>query len=321
MEIVLSIDELNISLKSGLLKQLPVVKDFSLTIHEGDIVGVIGESGCGKSITSLSVMGLLPKSIKVTSGEIKLNDVEIGNLSQKELSAYRGKEMTMIFQDPLSSLNPLIKIGDQIKESYMKHNDVSPKYAKKVTLDMMRKVGLPRIEELYHAFPSQLSGGMCQRVLIAIALINSPNLLIADEPTTALDATIQFQILSLLKELSISYNTAIMIISHDLTVIKDISDKIIVMYAGVIVEEGNTNEVLTSPSHPYTKGLLLSVPTKEKKGKPLYSIKGTVEALSERPEQGCVFAKRCDRIGNKCLFETPELEYKNGRKVRCFEVG
>lgn len=320
MACVLSIENLNVSIKKGLLDKLPIIKDFSLSIDEGDIVGVIGESGCGKSITSLSVMGLLPKSIKVTSGEIKLNDVQIDNLSQKELSAFRGKEMTMIFQDPHSALNPLIKIGEQIKESYMCHNDVSPRYAKQVSLEMMKKVGLPRIDELYNAYPNQLSGGMCQRVLIAIALINSPNLLIADEPTTALDATIQFQILALLKELSISYNTAIMIISHDLTVIKDISNKIIVMYAGVIVEEGNTMEVLSRPFHPYTKGLLLSIPTKEKKGRPLYNIKGTVESLQNQPEQGCVFAKRCDRIGDKCLFETPELRYINGRKVRCFEV-
>lgn len=320
MDCVLSIEELSVSVKKGLFEQISIIKDFSLSINEGDIVGVIGESGCGKSITSLSIMGLLPKSIKQTSGEIKLSDEVISNLTQKQLAGFRGKEMAMIFQDPLSSLNPLIKIGEQIRESYMRHNDVSPQYAKKVTLDMMQKVGLPRVYELYNSYANQLSGGMCQRVLIAIALINSPKLLIADEPTTALDATIQFQILSLLKELSISYNTAIMIISHDLTVIKDISNKIIVMYAGVVVEEGNTIEVLSSPLHPYTKGLLSSIPTKEKKGKPLYNIKGTVESLNDRPEQGCVFAKRCDRIGSKCLLETPMLRIIDGRKVRCFEV-
>lgn len=320
MASILTVEDLNVSVKTGLFGQLPIIKDFSLTIEEGDIVGVIGESGCGKSITSLSIMGLLPKSIKITSGSIFINEDQIDGLSQKELSEFRGKEMAMIFQDPLTSLNPLIKVGEQIRESYMMHNDVSPKYAKQVALEMMKKVGLPRIEELFHAYPNQLSGGMCQRVLIAIALINSPNLLIADEPTTALDATIQFQILSLLKELSISYHTAIMIISHDLTVIKDISNKVIVMYSGVIVEEGNTIEVLSSPYHPYTKGLVASIPTKEKKGRPLYNIKGTVESLSERPEIGCIFAKRCDRIGSKCLFETPELRYTNGRKVRCFEV-
>ncbi len=318
MNNILKIKNMRVDIKKQ-KKQFPALLDINLEINEGEIVGIIGESGCGKSLTSYSVMGLLPRVAKVTNGEIYLCGERIDNLKDKELCKIRGKDVAMIFQEPMTSLNPLMKIGAQIAESYLLHNK-GAKDAKEKVLDIMRKVGLSRVEKLYNDYPHQLSGGMKQRVVIALALINSPKLLIADEPTTALDVTIQNQILELLKKLNRELGISIMFISHDIGVIKEISDKMIVMYAGKIVETGKTSEILKKPNHPYTKGLLSAMPKKSMKDTQLYTIPGIVEALEKRTHRGCGFVKRCPYAVSECESTDIALKAVGEFEVACNRI-
>ncbi len=299
-------------------KDYKALSNVEFEIHPGQIVGLVGESGCGKSLTSLSVIGLLPSAAKIEKGQILLNGQDLYSLNEEQRCTFRGAKISMIFQDPMSALNPLMAVGKQISESYRIHHKMAgKKEAEEKALAMMEKVGLSRVKELYKEYPHQLSGGMKQRVMIAMALINKPDLIIADEPTTALDVTIQAQILDLLKELNEESDSMILLISHDLGVIREVCDQVMVMYGGKIVEHGDTKKVLQEPMHPYTKGLLSSVPDPEKKDEPIFCVPGFVESLEQRKEEGCPFTGRCIEVKEECKKHCPELKRIKDRQVRC----
>lgn len=299
----------------GLVKS---VDDVSFRIDAGEVLGIVGESGCGKSVTSYSIMGLIEAPGEVAGGEIWLEDRELTKLSRKQLRKIQGKEMAMIFQEPLTSLNPLLTVGLQISEVLSRHKKLSKREVKEQSVEMLRQVGIPRPDKIYHSFPHELSGGMRQRVMIAIALSCGPKLLIADEPTTALDVTIQAQILKLMKELRDNLNTSIMLITHDLGVVAEMADRVIVMYAGQVVEEGNVYDIYRAPKHPYTKGLMNSTPKLHDDKNTLESIPGTVPPLSNMPS-GCRFHPRCPLAHDQCAKEAPALEkLKSGAQVRCW---
>jgi peptide/nickel transport system ATP-binding protein len=299
--------------------EVPAVDGVSFHVNEGEILGVVGESGCGKSVTSLSVMGLIPSPPgKITGGKILYKGEELTKASDKRMREIRGNEVAMIFQEPMTSLNPVFTIGDQLTESIRIHMKISKKDALQKAVEMLGKVGLPRAEELVKEYPHQLSGGMRQRVMIAMAMVCDPNVLIADEPTTALDVTIQAQILKLMKNLNKELNTAVLLITHDLGVVAETCERVVVMYSGKVVEEGTVEEIFKNPQHPYTKGLIQSVPDMRLKQQRLHSIKGSVP----RPgsiKTGCRFAARCEVAFDRCLVETPELyETSKGHCTRCF---
>lgn len=300
--------------------QIPAVDDINFSVHEGEILGIVGESGSGKSVTSLSIMGLIPSPPgKITGGEILLDGKNLVTLSDKQMQKIRGKDVAMIFQEPMTSLNPLFTIGDQLKEAILIHN---PKWSKKEAyaraIEIMKLVGLPRTEELLKDYPHHLSGGMRQRVMIAMALVCDPKVLIADEPTTALDVTIQAQILQLMKDLNKRLNTAVLLITHDLGVVAETCERVIVMYAGQIVEEAPIQEIFVNPKHPYTQGLIKSVPDMRYKKDNLYSIPGSVPKPGSIQE-GCRFAARCEFAMDRCVQETPPLyEAAEQHKSRCF---
>jgi peptide/nickel transport system ATP-binding protein len=305
--------------------EVPAVDNVSFHINEGEIVGIVGESGCGKSVTSLSIMGLIPKPPgKIVGGEIEFEGQDLVHKSEKEMRKIRGNEISMIFQEPMTSLNPLFTIGEQLMEGILIHQNITKKEAAKKSIQIMKEVGLPRAEELMKQYPHQLSGGMRQRVVIAMALTCNPKLIIADEPTTALDVTIQAQILTLMKDINKERNTAIMLITHDLGVVAEVCDRVIVMYAGKVVEEGEVKEIFRNPQHPYTRGLLHSIPQLDVKKERLYSIKGTVPKPGTIKD-GCAFYKRCDEAENRCQILSPKLtETSASHSVRCWlydEVG
>lgn len=301
-------------------KKYAALKEVTFHINEGEVVGMVGESGCGKSITSLAIMGILPENFTASKGSILINGQEVVGLSAEELSDMRGKEVSMIFQEPMTALNPLLPVGEQIQEAFMIHSKASKREAYEKTLNMMELVGLSRAKELYKEYPHQLSGGMRQRIMIAMAIINNPSILIADEPTTALDVTIQAQILDIIKKLNKKQGAAVLFVSHDLGVVRELCSRVVIMYAGSVVEEGNTHDIFLKPLHPYTKGLLSSIPTMDKKGEELYSIKGVVPALVNRNSKGCSFANRCAEAEEKCFSSVPEIKYNSSRGVRCFKV-
>lgn len=310
---LLAIHELDVAFTIG-KKQFPALRQLSFQVKEKERVGIVGESGCGKSLTSLSVMGLLPESATITRGEISVAGKTLSTERREEWNSIRGRQVAMIFQDPMSALNPLMPVGKQIAEMAMTHHSVTKKEAKGLALDMMAKVGLSRI---YGEYPHRLSGGMMQRIMIAMALICKPKLLIADEPTTALDVTIQAQILDLLREMNRSTDTAMLFISHDLGVIREVCERVIVMYAGYMVEDAPVGEILEHPKHPYTAALLQALPSVEKRGQLLYTIPGRVPPLTERGD-GCPFAGRCPRASTICHTKIPELETSgNSHRVRC----
>ncbi|KOS71560.1 peptide ABC transporter ATP-binding protein [Lysinibacillus contaminans] len=300
--------------------QIPAVDNIDFSVHEGEILGIVGESGSGKSVTSLSIMGLIPSPPgKITGGQILLGEKNLAKLTDKQMQKIRGKDVAMIFQEPMTSLNPLFTVGDQLKEAIVIHN---PKWSKKKAfaraVEIMKLVGLPRAEELLKDYPHQLSGGMRQRVMIAMALVCDPKVLIADEPTTALDVTIQAQILQLMKDINKRLNTAILLITHDLGVVAETCERVIVMYAGQIVEEAPINEIFNKPLHPYTQGLIKSVPDMRFKKESLYSIPGTVPKPGTIKE-GCRFAARCEFAMERCTQETPPLYVASEQhKSRCF---
>ena len=299
---------------------IPAVDHISFSLKEGEILGIVGESGCGKSVTSLSIMGLVPSPPgKITSGEILLDGKDLTKLSQKEMRKIRGQEIAMIFQEPMTSLNPLFTIGNQLTEAILiHHNSWSKKKASARAVEMMKLVGLPRAEELLKEYPHQLSGGMRQRVMIAMALVCDPKILIADEPTTALDVTIQAQILQLMKDLNVRLNTAVMLITHDLGVVAETCERVIVMYNGQIVEEGPVELIFKNPEHPYTKGLIHSVPDMRFKKQRLFSISGNVPKPGT-VKQGCRFAARCEYAFDRCQQENPNLyQTAEQHKTRCF---
>lgn len=317
MEQLLKIQDLTIQLKQK-KKNLNVLSNVSLSVKKGEIFGIVGESGSGKSVLTNSIIGLQPDNMIISDGDILFEEESIIRKSKKEIQNIRGNDISIIFQNPMTSLNPSKTIGNQIIEVIRRHNKISKQEARKLAIEVIQKVGLPRAEQLLNDYPHQLSGGMQQRIMIAIAIVCQPKLLIADEPTTALDVTIQAQILKLLKDIRDSHKMTILLISHDLGLIGEVCDRIAVLYAGEVVEVGNKEEVLKNPQHPYTKGLINSIPTPNKKGLPLYSITGTVPPLHERI-QGCPFANRCEFAFDKCFTTKPQKEkIDENHEVSCF---
>lgn len=298
---------------------VPAVDEVSFHINAGEIVGIVGESGCGKSVTSLSVMGLVPTPPgKIVGGEILLNGEDLTKASEKRMRQIRGNEVAMIFQDPMSSLNPVFTIGNQMIEAIKLHKKLGKNKAKQRAIEYMKLVGLPRPEELLNEYPHQLSGGMRQRIMIAMAMACEPKLLIADEPTTALDVTIQAQILKLMKNLNDNYQTSIMLITHDLGVVAQVCERVIVMYSGKVVEEGDVKSIFNDPKHPYTKGLIKSVPNVKKRAEKLYSIPGNVPKPGSI-KQGCRFHARCEHVMERCISENPTLrQVGDGQLASCF---
>lgn len=303
--------------KNGVIK---AVDGIDFTVKNNSVVGLVGESGCGKSVTSLSIMGLLPDSIaQIESGEINFNGKNLTTLTDKQLRKMRGNHLSMIFQEPMTSLNPVFTIGEQLNEPLKQHTKLTKNERKKRILEMLRLVGIPRPENIYKDYPHQLSGGMRQRIMISLAMLCNPTLLIADEPTTALDVTIQAQILELIKEMKEKEAMSVLLITHDLGVVAEMCDEVIIMYAGKIVEQSDVRTIFNSPKHPYTKGLLNSRPNISTKGrkKKLDSIPGSVPT----PDQltvGCRFQERCPFVMNKCLMEEPPLKGNAGQLVRCW---
>lgn len=299
--------------------EIPAVEDVSFSVNKGEILGIVGESGSGKSVTSLSVMKLIPQpSGKIIGGEILLNGEDLVHASESRMRAIRGNEVAMIFQEPMTSLNPLFTIGEQLVEALKIHKKLGKKLANQQAVDMLKLVGLPRAEQIVKEYPHQLSGGMRQRVMIAMALSCHPRVLIADEPTTALDVTIQAQILALMKDLNEKLDTAIILITHDLGVVAEVCQRVAVMYAGKIVEEGLVRDIFKNPKHPYTLGLLKSIPDIRDKKERLYSIPGNVPKPGSI-KTGCRFAARCDFVMDECLSVDPELYETEspGHTVRC----
>ncbi|RIY00320.1 ABC transporter ATP-binding protein [Aureimonas flava] len=294
------------------------VDGVSLHVDAGETLGVVGESGCGKSVTSLSVMRLVPSPGRYAHGEILFEGRDILGLGAAEMRRLRGDRLSMIFQEPMTSLNPVRTVGDQIAEAFRLHRGLSRKEAAARAVDMLRQVGIPAPERRADEFPHQLSGGMRQRVMIAIALSCHPRLLIADEPTTALDVTIQAQILDLLRKLKAELGMAIMLITHDLGVVAEMCDRVVVMYAGRVVEEARVTDLFDAPAHPYTEGLLASIPKLDEAVDELFAIEGQVPSPTERPP-GCPFEPRCRYAFDRCRRETPELrELDGGRRAACF---
>lgn len=280
-----------------------ILENISFTVQKGETLGIVGESGCGKSMTALSLMKLLPDKAKL-SGEILLDSENIINLPRKNLEKIRGNQMSMIFQDPLTSLNPLHTVGKQIEESLVLHTDLNKDQRRQRVTNLLKEVGLPRAEDLYDEYPHQLSGGMRQRIMIAMAMACNPKLLICDEPTTALDVTVQAQILELMNHLKKINDMGIIMITHDLGVVAEVCDNVLVMYAGKVVEKANVIELFQHPKHPYTKGLLDAIPKLDEKKEKLGSIQGTVPSPDSMPV-GCRFYDRCDDAMEKCKLESP----------------
>ena len=287
--------------------EVKAIRGVDFYLDKGEAVGIVGESGSGKSVTSLSVMRLLQFPGKLTGGEVFFDGEDLAKKSDKEMQTIRGNEISMIFQDPMTSLNPVFTIGSQIMEAIIKHQKMSKDQARQKAIDMLKLVGIPSPEKRIDQYPHEFSGGMRQRAMIAMALSCEPKLLIADEPTTALDVTIQAQILELMKDLKDRLNTSIILITHDLGVVADVCTRIIVMYGGLIMEEGTTEEIFYKPQHPYTLGLMRSIPKmsdKENKER-LIPIDGTPPDLL-KPPAGCPFAPRCDHAMKICMTQMPE---------------
>ncbi|WP_408011242.1 ABC transporter ATP-binding protein [Pseudalkalibacillus sp. A8] len=297
---------------------VPSVDGVSFNVKKGETIGIVGESGCGKSVTSLSLLQLVSEPGKIVGGEILFNGESLINYSNKQMRKVRGNKISMIFQEPLTSLNPVFTVGRQVSESIRLHQHVDKKKAKELTVDMLSKVGIVNAEKVYSSFPHQLSGGMRQRVMIAMALSCNPQLLIADEPTTALDVTIQAQIIKLMKDLSKELDTSIIIITHDLGVVAEMVDRVIVMYAGQIVEQNSVFKLFENPKHPYTKGLLNSTPKIHHLEDQLESIEGNVPSPQNMPK-GCKFHPRCPFTMDRCRNSEPPLfRVDEGSEVRCW---
>lgn len=318
LETLLAIEHLNISFTNDKSEIIPAVKDLSFYIRQGETVGLVGESGCGKSVTALSLMQLIEKNTSFIQGEIFFNGENLSTFTEKEMRNIRGNEISMIFQEPMTSLNPVHKIGRQISEILFLHGISTKANSKEQTIAILKKVGIPRAESIIEEYPHQLSGGMRQRVMIAMAMACNPQLLIADEPTTALDVTIQAQILELMKKLKQEYHTAILLITHDLGVISEMADRVMVMYYGQIVEQADVRTIFKKPKHPYTIGLLNSVPNiHSEHTERLTPIEGNVPNIGVIKE-GCPFRFRCKQVHAKCHEQNPPLIELDTQLVRCW---
>lgn len=294
------------------------VNHVSFAVREGETVCVVGESGCGKSVTALSIMGLIAESGSVVGGDILYEGKSLLGMKEKELRSLRGNDIAMIFQEPMTSLNPVFTVGEQIVETLREHELLSKNEAYKKAIELIRKVGIARADEIVHSYPHELSGGMLQRIMIAVALSCNPKLLIADEPTTALDVTIQAQILDLLRQVKEEFKTSILLITHDLGVVAEMTDYVVVMYGGKVIEEAPVLEIFQNPKHPYTKGLLKSKPVMGKRIDKLYSIPGQVPNLVGLGEF-CYFSGRCEHCMEICEKEAPNLNVNDeNHKVACW---
>ncbi|MDF2556603.1 MAG: hypothetical protein K0R71_431 [Bacillales bacterium] len=316
---VLEIKRLNISFMTD-KKKINAINNVAFKIKKGEILGLVGESGSGKSITSLSILGLLPSPPAVIEeSEILFHDLDLIQASEQQMQKIRGNRISMIFQEPMTSLNPLYTVGNQLLESVQKHQSLSKSEANDICIHTLKSVGLARAEAIMNEYPHQLSGGMRQRVMIAMAMVCQPEILIADEPTTALDVTIQSQILKLMKELNEKTGTSVLFITHDLGVVAEICHRVIVMYGGRIVEEGSVLDVFKNPQHPYTRGLLKSVPDIRNKQDKLYAIPGSVPKPGSI-QKGCYFAPRCEFAKDICFENEPEFVQltEDGHRSRCF---
>lgn len=321
-EKILQIQDLTTSFKTerGWLKAIDGV---SFDVYSGEMLGIVGESGCGKSVTSQSILRLYEENRTTKySGIVSFEGKNLFDLSEYEMQKIRGQEISMVFQDALSSLNPVFTVGNQIMESLRIHQGMGKKEAKERAVRLLDQVGIPDPQRRFYQYPFELSGGMRQRVMIAVALACGPRILIADEPTTALDVTIQAQIMDLIVDMNQKLHMGVMLITHDLAVVAETCKRVIVMYLGQIVEEGSVEALFDRPAHPYTKGLMASVPRLNTgKGERLYQIKGTVPLLSQIP-QGCRFAPRCPYATEECRQKMPQLkDLGNGQKVRCLMAG
>jgi len=284
------------------------ISDINLTVNEGEVISIVGESGCGKSVLSLSIMQLLPKLIsEISEGEIKFENKDLVQFNTKEMNKIRGKDISMIFQEPMTALNPVFTIGSHMIEVFRNHQKMSKKEALERSVELLRQVGISRPETLIHDYPHQLSGGMRQRVMIAIAIALNPKLLIADEPTTALDVTIQAQILELLKEIQQKHGMSIVLVTHDLGVVAEMAERVVVMYAGQIAEIAEVDELFKNPKHPYTQALLGSIPRMDQDEEELSTIGGIVPSIQNMPKKGCRFADRCKKAFGDCTHITPQL--------------
>ncbi len=290
----------------------------SYEVHEGETVCIVGESGCGKTVSALTILGLIPQPPgKIMGGEVFFNGQNLLEFSDAQMQKIRGNQIAMVFQEPMTSLNPVFTIGDQVQEAIMIHEELGERETHDLSVQLLNDVGIPSPEERLRDYPHQLSGGMRQRVMIAMALSCNPDLVIADEPTTALDVTIQAQILNLFEELQTKRNMSLLYITHDLGVVANIADRIYVMYAGIIAEQGRATDIFHNARHPYTMGLLASLPTRSKRGKELHSISGTVPDPAYKPS-GCPFHPRCHYAIETCRTEFPEMcDYGKGHLARC----
>ncbi|PJF11831.1 ABC transporter ATP-binding protein [Raoultella ornithinolytica] len=300
-------------------QRVRAVQEVSFAIHAGQTVGIVGESGCGKSVTAMALMGLLPpQAARIDSGEILFDGQDLLRLKANPMADLRGNQLAMIFQEPMTALNPVLTIGEQLCEPLIRHRGETPKAAWLHATRLISEVGLARADSLMNSYPHQLSGGMLQRVMIAMALSCQPKLLIADEPTTALDVTVQAQILRLLRDRAQSRRMAMLLITHDLGVIAQMAEHVVVMYAGRVVESGPTAEILRHPQHPYTQGLIASRPVPGERRRRLYSIPGQVPDLAALPA-GCAFADRCQRASAVCRQSLPPL-LGTTRQAACFHT-
>ncbi|MET4387211.1 peptide/nickel transport system ATP-binding protein [Bradyrhizobium sp. F1.4.3] len=314
-EPVLSVRNLQVEFASrrGTLRAIDGV---SFDIAKGEVLGVVGESGAGKSVTGLSVIGLIDPPGRISGGEIRLSGLRIDNLPLEEMRRIRGKRIGMIFQDPLTSLNPLYKIGDQIVETIRTHLNLSEQAARRRAIDLLAEVGIPAPEKRIDGYPHEFSGGMRQRVVIALAICAEPELIIADEPTTALDVSVQAQIISLIKRLGRDHGTAVMLVTHDMGVIAETSDRVAVMYAGRVAEIGPVQDVVRNPLHPYAKGLMGAIPTLAGDDMRLVQIPGSMPRLSAIP-RGCSFNPRCASAFDRCRVDRPEPLPRGAQSVAC----
>ncbi|MGJ5022178.1 ABC transporter ATP-binding protein [Bradyrhizobium oligotrophicum] len=312
---VLSVRNLQVEFatRRGILRAIDGV---SYDIAKGEVLGVVGESGAGKSVTGLAVIGLIDPPGRISGGEIQLSGLRIDNLPPEEMRKVRGKRIGMIFQDPLTSLNPLYRVGDQIIETIRTHTNLTDQQARKRAIDLLAEVGIPAPEKRIDGYPHEFSGGMRQRVVIALALCAEPELIIADEPTTALDVSVQAQIISLIKRLGRDHGTAVMLVTHDMGVIAETCDRVAVMYAGRVAEIGPVQEVIQNPLHPYAKGLMGAIPTLAGEEKRLVQIPGSMPRLSAIPP-GCSFNPRCSAAFDRCRVDRPEPLRQGTQAVAC----
>jgi len=302
--------------RRGVLKAL---RDVNFTLDKGERLGIVGESGAGKSLAAFAIINLLSKPGRIAEGEVIFEGQDLSKMDDSQLRSIRGNRISMIFQDPMMTLNPVLTIGTQMIETLQAHRNISKEEARLIAIDRLNEVRIPSAEKRLESYPHELSGGMRQRVVIAIALLTEPSLIIADEPTTALDVTIQAEIMSLMLDLCKMHNVGLILITHDLAVVSQVTQKIMVMYAGRVAEQGPTRDVIQSPRHPYTRGLMSALPQQNQAGKRLYQIPGSMPTLDAMPD-GCPFNPRCEYVGERCYTTVPELEDLGGHMARCFKA-